>query len=61
MLFPYFAIYQNMAVLLTAEERNTKVKSLTADNGWSLVKDRDAIYKEFIFTNFITAWGFMSK
>ena len=44
-------------------------------SGWSMVKDRDAIYKEFIFQdfnqvwfqkylyilNFNQAWGFMSR
>ena len=29
--------------------------------GWSMVKDRDAIYKEFIFKDFNQAWGFMSR
>ena len=26
-----------------------------------MVKDRDAIYKEFIFKDFNQAWGFMSR
>ena len=30
-------------------------------SGWSMVKDRDAIYKEFIFKDFNQAWGFMSR
>jgi 4a-hydroxytetrahydrobiopterin dehydratase len=29
--------------------------------GWSLVKDRDAIYKEFLFKDFNEAFGFMSR
>ena len=29
--------------------------------GWSMVKDRDAIYKEFVFKDFNQAWGFMSR
>ena len=26
-----------------------------------MVKDRDALYKEFIFKDFNQAWGFMSR
>ena len=26
-----------------------------------MVKDRDAIYKEFVFKDFNQAWGFMSR
>ncbi|MGL4413256.1 4a-hydroxytetrahydrobiopterin dehydratase [Roseinatronobacter monicus] len=29
--------------------------------GWSMVDGRDAITKEFIFANFIEAFGFMSR
>jgi len=29
--------------------------------GWSMVKDRDAIYKEFIFKDFNQAFGFMTR
>jgi 4a-hydroxytetrahydrobiopterin dehydratase len=29
--------------------------------GWSLVKDRDAIYKEFLFKDFNEAFGFMTR
>jgi len=31
------------------------------DSGWSMVDGRDAIYKEFIFKDFIEAFGFMSS
>merc|ERR1711962_1097441 len=31
------------------------------DAGWTMVKDRDAIYKEFLFKNFNQAFGFMSR
>merc|ERR1711928_305966 len=31
------------------------------DAGWSLVENRDAIYKEFQFKDFNQAWGFMSR
>jgi len=29
--------------------------------GWSMVDGRDAIIKEFVFSNFIEAFGFMSR
>ncbi|TQM92189.1 4a-hydroxytetrahydrobiopterin dehydratase [Roseinatronobacter monicus] len=29
--------------------------------GWSMVDGRDAITKEFVFANFIEAFGFMSR
>ncbi len=31
------------------------------DAGWSMVDGRDAITKEFVFANFIEAFGFMSR
>ena len=31
------------------------------DAGWSMVDARDAITKEFVFANFIEAFGFMSR
>ncbi|KAL3288305.1 hypothetical protein HHI36_002753 [Cryptolaemus montrouzieri] len=49
-----------MADKLSEEQRKTLLKALL-DNGWTLVKDRDAIYKEFLFTNFNQAFGFMSR
>ncbi|GFW92686.1 hypothetical protein TNCV_520021 [Trichonephila clavipes] len=36
---------------LTEEERSTKVSPLL-NAGWSMVENRDAIYKEFLFKNF---------
>lgn len=30
-------------------------------SGWTLVKDRDAIYKEYLFGNFNEAFGFMTR
>lgn len=30
-------------------------------SGWTLVKDRDAIYKEYLFKNFNEAFGFMTR
>ena len=31
------------------------------ENGWTLVDGRDAIYKKFVFGNFIGAFGFMTQ
>ncbi|KAG8182692.1 hypothetical protein JTE90_017670 [Oedothorax gibbosus] len=45
---------------LSDEERATKLSPLLT-SGWSMVKDRDAIYKEFMFKNFNEAFGFMSR
>jgi len=36
---------------LTDEERENKLGPLKTA-GWTMVKDRDAIYKEFLFKNF---------
>jgi len=36
---------------LTPEERTSKLEPLLS-SGWSMVDARDAIYKEFLFTNF---------
>jgi len=49
-----------MVVALTSEERGTQLQELL-NQGWTMVKDRDAIYREFIFTDFNQAWGFMSR
>jgi 4a-hydroxytetrahydrobiopterin dehydratase len=47
-------------VKLEGEERVSKLTPLK-DTGWSEVKGRDAIYKEFIFKNFNQAFGVMSR
>ncbi|KAL4228508.1 Pterin-4-alpha-carbinolamine dehydratase 2 [Mactra antiquata] len=44
---------------LSEEERETKLGPLL-NSGWTKVDNRDAIYKEFLFKNFIQAFGFMS-
>lgn len=53
------ALKRNKMTKLTEEERETKLKSLLT-NGWSLVTNRDAIYKEFLFKTFNQAYGFMT-
>jgi 4a-hydroxytetrahydrobiopterin dehydratase len=45
---------------LTAADRQTKLK-LFFENGWKLDERRDAITKEFQFTNFIEAFSWMTK
>ncbi|KAB0804224.1 hypothetical protein PPYR_01194 [Photinus pyralis] len=45
---------------LIGEERDQQLKPLLL-TGWSVVKDRDAIHKEYLFKNFNEAFGFMSR
>ncbi|XP_066144070.1 probable pterin-4-alpha-carbinolamine dehydratase [Euwallacea fornicatus] len=49
-----------MADKLTTEDRNTQLNALLG-KGWTLQNNRDAIYKEFQFTNFNEAFGFMTR
>jgi len=45
---------------LNESQRDQFVKPLL-QNGWSIVKDRDALYKEYKFDDFIQAFGFMTS
>ena len=45
---------------LSEEEREVHIDPLKK-KGWSTVKDRDAIYKEFVFADFNAAFGFMTR
>jgi len=45
---------------LTAEERSTKLQALL-ENGWKMTDGRDAIEKTFMFKDFNTAFGFMTR
>lgn len=45
---------------LTDAERDTQITPLL-ENGWTLVDGRDAIYKKFVFANFVEAFGFMTQ
>ena len=45
---------------LTAAERTEKIDPLLA-NGWAMVDGRDAIHKQFVFANFVEAFGFMTR
>jgi len=49
-----------MVTKLTEDMRKLQLSPLL-DKGWTMVKDRDAIYKEFIFKDFNQAFGFMSR
>uniref|UniRef100_A0A336K3Y9 CSON000458 protein n=2 Tax=Culicoides sonorensis TaxID=179676 RepID=A0A336K3Y9_CULSO len=53
-------VKKRMAPLkLNETERKEHLQPLL-DVGWSMVKDRDAIYKEFLFKDFNEAFGFMT-
>jgi len=45
---------------LTEQERADLLQPLLGA-GWTMVKDRDAIHKEFLFKNFNEAFGFMTR
>merc|ERR1712071_671539 len=45
---------------LSDTDRTQLLKPLQ-EAGWTLVENRDAIYKEFMFKDFNHAWGFMSR
>ncbi|EBA13687.1 4a-hydroxytetrahydrobiopterin dehydratase [Roseobacter sp. CCS2] len=45
---------------LTAAEHAEKIDPLL-ENGWTLVDGREAIYKKFVFANFVEAFGFMTR
>lgn len=47
-----------MAEKLTGDARAAALAEL---NGWTPVEGRDAIHRQFMFKNFIEAWGFMSQ
>eukprot|EP00088_Acartia_fossae_P012127 TRINITY_DN1621_c0_g1_i5.p1 TRINITY_DN1621_c0_g1~~TRINITY_DN1621_c0_g1_i5.p1 ORF type:complete len:142 (-),score=13.75 TRINITY_DN1621_c0_g1_i5:92-517(-) len=52
---------KKMAVVkLNAGERSELLTPLF-DKGWTMVDNRDAIYKEFLFKDFSESWGFMSR
>ena len=42
------------------DDRETSLKPLL-DTGWSYLKNRDAITKQFTFLNFVEAFGWMCK
>ncbi|CAO3679981.1 unnamed protein product [Umbelopsis vinacea] len=46
---------------LSQSQRDTLLTPLLESAGWSLVTDRDAIKKSFVFGDFNEAFGFMSR
>ena len=49
-----------MTEKLTDAERIAQIDPLLA-NGWTIHDGRDAIHKTFVFSNFIEAFGFMTR
>ena len=49
-----------MTEKLTDAERIAQIDPLLA-NGWTIQDGRDAIHKAFVFSNFIEAFGFMTR
>ena len=49
-----------MTEKLSAETRSTLLDPLFK-TGWSMVEDRDAIQKTFVFANFVEAFGWMTR
>ena len=45
---------------LTVAEHKEHIEPLLA-NGWALSDGGDAIHKEFVFANFVEAFGFMTR
>lgn len=48
-----------MNIRLTPQEREKNLASLI-ENGWSMVQDRDAIFKQFKFKSFVEAFSWMT-
>ncbi len=49
-----------MTEKLSDTGRKTMLEPLL-ENGWSLDEGRDSISKEFVFDDFVTAFGFMTR
>ncbi len=49
-----------MTEKLSEETRHSVLKPLF-DNGWAMVDGRDAIQKTFVFSDFVDAFGWMTK
>lgn len=56
----HISAVRSAPVLLDAAHRSKHLKSLET-TGWKMVTGRDAIQKTFNFTNFVEAFGFMSR
>merc|ERR1711878_88951 len=51
---------RKMVTKLSQSEKSSHLEPLL-EKGWTMVKDRDAIYKEFMFKDFNQAFGFMTR
>ncbi len=49
-----------MTEKLSDETRDTLLAPLLS-NGWSVVEDRDAIHKTYVFDDFVHAFGWMTQ
>ncbi|MDP5218329.1 4a-hydroxytetrahydrobiopterin dehydratase [Ruegeria sp. 2205SS24-7] len=49
-----------MTERLSDETRGPLLQPLF-DNGWTMIEDRDAITKTYIFDNFVDAFGWMTR
>ncbi|WP_299367223.1 4a-hydroxytetrahydrobiopterin dehydratase [uncultured Tateyamaria sp.] len=49
-----------MTEKLSAETRDTLLDPLK-ETGWEVVDGRDAIFKSFVFDNFVEAFGWMTR
>lgn len=49
-----------MTEKLTDAQQAELIAPLLA-NGWTMVDGREAIYKKFVFANFVEAFGFMTR
>jgi 4a-hydroxytetrahydrobiopterin dehydratase len=50
-----------MAVKLSEKDKEVALMVNLKKNGWKHLKDRDAIYKNFEFNNFVDAFAWMTK
>lgn len=49
-----------MAEKLEGDARDAAIQALL-EAGWAHEPERDALFKDFRFSNFVAAWGFMSQ
>ena len=50
-----------MTVKLSGKNKEVFLMNNLKKNGWKYLKDRDAIYKNYEFNNFIEAFAWMTK
>ncbi|XP_075223551.1 uncharacterized protein LOC142325548 isoform X2 [Lycorma delicatula] len=54
------SVESHLNPLLAGTEKDTAVTKLAA-TGWTVLSERDALYKEFLFTDFSEAFSFMTR